>query len=131
MPGMSGIDLLRKVRASDKLKGMPVLMVTAEAKRDQIIEAARPASTAMWSSRSPPSAQRKDREDLRTRQRLSHVRGRAMDSSQTSLGEFESTLKKHAQSWSKARTGPFRRGGAADSRAEPDPRPRLYQKSAS
>ncbi|GLO44595.1 chemotaxis protein CheY [Pseudomonas putida] len=40
MPGMSGIDLLRKVRASDKLKGMPVLMVTAEAKRDQIIEAA-------------------------------------------------------------------------------------------
>jgi len=40
MPGMSGIDLLRKVRASDKLKSMPVLMVTAEAKRDQIIEAA-------------------------------------------------------------------------------------------
>ncbi|ENY74369.1 response regulator receiver protein, partial [Pseudomonas putida TRO1] len=39
-PGMSGIDLLRKVRASDKLKSMPVLMVTAEAKRDQIIEAA-------------------------------------------------------------------------------------------
>lgn len=37
---MSGIDLLRKVRASDKLKSMPVLMVTAEAKRDQIIEAA-------------------------------------------------------------------------------------------
>ena len=33
-------DLLRKVRAHDRLKGMPVLMVTAEAKRDQIIEAA-------------------------------------------------------------------------------------------
>lgn len=28
------------MRASDKLKSMPVLMVTAEAKRDQIIEAA-------------------------------------------------------------------------------------------
>ncbi len=40
MPGMSGIDLLRKVRAHDRLKTMPVLMVTAEAKRDQIIEAA-------------------------------------------------------------------------------------------
>ena len=40
MPGMSGIDLLRKVRAHDRLTGMPVLMVTAEAKREQIIEAA-------------------------------------------------------------------------------------------
>ena len=40
MPGMSGIDLLRAVRADDKLASLPVLMVTAEAKRDQIIEAA-------------------------------------------------------------------------------------------
>ena len=40
MPIMSGIDLLRQVRADDKLKHLPVLMVTAEAKRDQIIEAA-------------------------------------------------------------------------------------------
>ena len=40
MPGMSGIDLLRKVRAHERRKGMPVLMVTAEAKRDQIIDAA-------------------------------------------------------------------------------------------
>lgn len=40
MPGMSGIDLLRAVRADDRLKHLPVLMVTAEAKRDQIIEAA-------------------------------------------------------------------------------------------
>jgi two-component system chemotaxis response regulator CheY len=40
MPGMSGIDLLRAVRADEKLRSMPVLMVTAEAKRDQIIEAA-------------------------------------------------------------------------------------------
>ena len=40
MPGMTGIDLLRAVRADDRLKTLPVLMVTAEAKRDQIIEAA-------------------------------------------------------------------------------------------
>jgi len=40
MPGMSGIDLLKAVRADAKLAKMPVLMVTAEQKRDQIIEAA-------------------------------------------------------------------------------------------
>jgi two-component system chemotaxis response regulator CheY len=40
MPGMNGIDLLRTVRADERLKNLPVLMVTAEAKRDQIIEAA-------------------------------------------------------------------------------------------
>jgi len=40
MPGMTGIDLLRAVRADEKLGTLPVLMVTAEAKRDQIIEAA-------------------------------------------------------------------------------------------
>ncbi len=40
MPIMQGIDLLRKIRADAKLKSLPVLMVTAEAKRDQIIIAA-------------------------------------------------------------------------------------------
>ena len=40
MPGMQGIDLLRHVRADEKLSKMPVLMVTAEQKREQIIEAA-------------------------------------------------------------------------------------------
>ena len=40
MPGMQGIDLLKAVRADEKLKSMPVLMVTAESKREQIIEAA-------------------------------------------------------------------------------------------
>ncbi len=40
MPGMQGIDLLKHVRADDKLSSMPVLMVTAEQKREQIIEAA-------------------------------------------------------------------------------------------
>ena len=40
MPGMQGIDLLKHVRADDSLNGLPVLMVTAEQKRDQIVEAA-------------------------------------------------------------------------------------------
>ncbi|AZG36968.1 MAG: chemotaxis response regulator CheY [Shewanella psychromarinicola] len=40
MPGMQGIDLLRAIRADDSLKHLPVLMVTAEAKREQIIAAA-------------------------------------------------------------------------------------------
>lgn len=40
MPGMQGIDLLKAVRADERLKKLPVLMVTAEAKREQIIEAA-------------------------------------------------------------------------------------------
>ncbi|VAW52155.1 Chemotaxis regulator - transmits chemoreceptor signals to flagellar motor components CheY [hydrothermal vent metagenome] len=40
MPGMPGIDLLKAVRADPKLSSMPVLMVTAEAKREQIMEAA-------------------------------------------------------------------------------------------
>ncbi len=40
MPGMQGIDLLKAVRADPNLASLPVLMVTAESKRDQIVEAA-------------------------------------------------------------------------------------------
>jgi len=40
MPGMPGLDLLKAVRANPKLAKLPVLMVTAEAKREQIIAAA-------------------------------------------------------------------------------------------
>jgi len=40
MPGMQGIDLLREIRKDDKLKHMPVMMVTAEAKKEQIVAAA-------------------------------------------------------------------------------------------
>jgi two-component system chemotaxis response regulator CheY len=40
MPGMPGLDLLKAVRSNDKLKKLPVLMLTAEAKREQIVEAA-------------------------------------------------------------------------------------------
>jgi two-component system, chemotaxis family, chemotaxis protein CheY len=40
MPGMPGLDLLKAVRSDPKLAKLPVLMLTAEAKREQIIEAA-------------------------------------------------------------------------------------------
>jgi len=40
MPGMTGIELLKKIRSDERLKDIPVLMVTAEAKRDQIVAAA-------------------------------------------------------------------------------------------
>ena len=40
MPGMPGIELLKAVRADARLQSLPVLMVTAEAKREQIVEAA-------------------------------------------------------------------------------------------
>ncbi len=40
MPGMDGLTLLKTVRSDEDLCDMPVLMVTAEAKRDQIVVAA-------------------------------------------------------------------------------------------
>ncbi|GHF80725.1 chemotaxis response regulator CheY [Thalassotalea marina] len=40
MPGMQGIDLLKAIRADAKLQHIPVLMVTAEAKKEQIVMAA-------------------------------------------------------------------------------------------
>jgi two-component system chemotaxis response regulator CheY len=39
MPVMSGIQLLRAIRADEGLKAIPVLMVTAEAQKENIIEA--------------------------------------------------------------------------------------------
>jgi two-component system chemotaxis response regulator CheY len=39
MPEMPGIDLLKKVRADDELKEIPFVMVTAEAQKDNILEA--------------------------------------------------------------------------------------------
>lgn len=40
MPNMTGIELLRAIRVDANLKPLPVLMVTAEAKKENIIEAA-------------------------------------------------------------------------------------------
>ena len=41
MPNMTGIDMLRAIRADPNLRDLPVLMVTAEAKKENIIEAAK------------------------------------------------------------------------------------------
>ena len=40
MPNMDGLTLLQKIRQSPTLKHLPVLMVTAEAKKENIIAAA-------------------------------------------------------------------------------------------
>jgi two-component system chemotaxis response regulator CheY len=40
MPIMEGIDLVRNVRADPDLRDLPILMVTAEARREQIVAAA-------------------------------------------------------------------------------------------
>jgi len=40
MPGMRGIDLLKAVRAEPSIGKIPVLMVTAASRRDQIVFAA-------------------------------------------------------------------------------------------
>ena len=39
MPVMTGIDMLRAIRADEKLKALPVLMVTAEAQQANLVEA--------------------------------------------------------------------------------------------
>ena len=39
MPEMSGVELLTTIRSDDELKNMPFIMVTAEAQKDNIIEA--------------------------------------------------------------------------------------------
>lgn len=40
MPNLDGLEMLKQIRADDKLKHLPVLMVTAEAKKENIIAAA-------------------------------------------------------------------------------------------
>ena len=40
MPGMQGIDLLKAIRADARLAHIPVLLITAEAKKEQIVMAA-------------------------------------------------------------------------------------------
>lgn len=39
MPNMDGLELLKKVRSDPELKGLPFLMVTAEAEKEKVIEA--------------------------------------------------------------------------------------------
>lgn len=40
MPNLDGLEMLKQIRADDALKDLPVLMVTAEAKKENIIAAA-------------------------------------------------------------------------------------------
>ncbi|MFA3783829.1 response regulator [Melioribacteraceae bacterium 4301-Me] len=39
MPGLSGLDLLKAIRSNDKLKNLPVLMVTTRGVKEDIVEA--------------------------------------------------------------------------------------------
>lgn len=39
MPNMEGIDLLKHIRATSELQHIPVLMVTAEAEKEKVVEA--------------------------------------------------------------------------------------------
>lgn len=41
MPNMTGLQLLQAIRGDDKLKHIPVLLVTAEALKDYVVEAAK------------------------------------------------------------------------------------------
>ncbi|MBN2106477.1 MAG: chemotaxis response regulator CheY [Deltaproteobacteria bacterium] len=40
MPKMTGIDLLKKIRAADNFKNIPVLIITAEAEKENVVQAA-------------------------------------------------------------------------------------------
>ena len=40
MPNMTGLDLLKALRASPKFSRMPVLLITAEGRKENIVEAA-------------------------------------------------------------------------------------------
>lgn len=41
MPGMCGLDLLKHIRATPNMSDLPVLMITAEGSRSQILDAAK------------------------------------------------------------------------------------------
>jgi two-component system chemotaxis response regulator CheY len=45
MPNMTGLELLKAIRADASLKHLPVLMITAEAKKENIVEAAQNAAS--------------------------------------------------------------------------------------
>lgn len=45
MPELSGLDFLKKVRAMDKYKTLPIIMVTSEAARYNVIEALKNGAT--------------------------------------------------------------------------------------
>ena len=53
MPNMNGFDLLKAVKAEDNLKHIPVLMVTAEARKEDILLAAQSGAAGYVVSPSP------------------------------------------------------------------------------
>jgi two-component system chemotaxis response regulator CheY len=46
MPGLSGIDFLRKVRSMEQYKNIPIIMITSEAAKLNVIEAIKAGATA-------------------------------------------------------------------------------------
>jgi two-component system chemotaxis response regulator CheY len=59
MPNMNGFELLTQIKSDDKLKHIPVLMVTAEARKEDIIAAAQGGAPATSSSPSPKRRSKK------------------------------------------------------------------------
>ena len=45
MPNMDGLELVKKIRSTPALAQLPILMITAEAKRENIISAAQAGAT--------------------------------------------------------------------------------------
>jgi two-component system chemotaxis response regulator CheY len=45
MPELSGLDFLKKVRAMDEYKSLPIIMVTSEAAKYNVIEALKNGAT--------------------------------------------------------------------------------------
>jgi two-component system chemotaxis response regulator CheY len=41
MPNLDGLEMLKEIRADEQLKGLPVLMVTAEAEKEKVVTAIR------------------------------------------------------------------------------------------
>jgi len=46
MPGLSGIDFLKQVRAIEKFRNLPVIMVTSESSKLNVVEAVKAGVTA-------------------------------------------------------------------------------------
>lgn len=54
MPNMDGLELLKTIRGDDALKHIPVLMVTAEAKKKTSLLLHKQGQVVMWLNRSLP-----------------------------------------------------------------------------
>jgi two-component system chemotaxis response regulator CheY len=46
MPNMNGFELLEAIKEDEKLKSIPVLMITAEASKDDVLKAAKLGASA-------------------------------------------------------------------------------------